>query len=94
MHWAVSFTYGFMYQWILYLIFFLSLFFIFLKFIFQRNHLRYGVIYITKRFRENPEGYQTSLLADHVRWCCTRFYHRSFVISSTIHETTTAGKVN
>ena len=38
--------------------------------IFTENHLRYRVIYVTKRFRENADGFNKSLLSDHVRWCC------------------------
>ena len=59
-------------------------------------------ITLPKRFHENPEGFQWSFLVDHVRWCCMRTvlvpgteqcYQRSFVIPSTILETTTASKL-
>ena len=52
---------------------------------------------LPKRFRENPEWFQRSFLADYVRWCCIRteqYYQKSFVIPLTIIETTTAGKIN
>ena len=57
------------------------------------NHLRYRVIYITKkRFCENPEGFEGVVSADHGFWCCMhteQYYQQSFVIPSTIPETTT-----
>ena len=52
---------------------------------------------LPKRFRENSEGFQKFFSADHVWWCymCTeQYYQRSFVIKSTILETSTADKIN
>ena len=46
---------------------------------------------------ENSKGFQRFFLYNHVQWCCMRteqYSQRSFVIPSTIIETTTAGKVN
>ena len=57
MPWTVYLTYGFMFQFILYII--LSSFIIFLPIWFSNeNHLRYHVIYVTIRFRENTEGFK------------------------------------
>ena len=96
MRWAASYTYGFIYQLILYMIFFFFNYFSRIYFP-TKNHVRYHVIYVTKKIPWKFRGVSKVFLADHVRLCCMRteqYHQRSFVIHSTILETTTTGKVN
>ena len=76
----------------------LLLFFIFFPNLFSTaKHYRYHAIYVTKRLRESPEGFQWSFFNDHLCWCCMRteqYYQRAFIIHSTIIDITTDGKVN
>ena len=68
------------------------------RFFLPKKHLRYHVIYVTKKIPCKTRGVSKVFLG----WSgavvlCMRteqYYQRSFVISSSILETTTAGKVN
>ena len=69
------------------IVFFYDLLF-FPEFIFQRKSVTLPCR-LLKRFREHPQGFQRSFLADHMQRCCMRteqHNQRSFVIPSTILE--------
>ena len=95
MRWGVTYTYGCMYQLILYMIFLLLFFFVFPDF------LKTKITHVTMSFglnifywqSENSRGTISTPLAIYVtkKIPC---YQSSFVVPPIVIETTTAGKVN